>query len=262
MINIIIYTISFFIGTFLGSFCTLAVYRIPLKQDITHERSYCPTCKHRLAFWDLVPLFSYIFLKGKCRYCGEKVRIRYLLLEIMFGLTYVLFIMSINPNFLNMTLDNLVYIFVGTLYLVSLFLIAGIDKERININREVLVFCIITVFSYIVYLYVVHANIYRYVIYMFIAIILAIMGYTNDYKKTNKKYVLQIISIIALMLIFSGEIVVLCTLICTVANLLIVSLINKFCKKNQKQITVGFYLCIYNILFLIILNFFIRLGCV
>src|SRR5574344_1035034 len=81
--EIIIYTIIFIIGTMMGSFLTLAVYRIPLKQDITHKRSYCPNCNHRLQFLDLIPIFSYIFLKGKCRYCGNKIRARYILLEIL-----------------------------------------------------------------------------------------------------------------------------------------------------------------------------------
>ena len=82
MVEIIAVIIVFIMGAFLGSFCTLAVYRIPLKQDITHERSYCPNCKHKLGFFDLFPIFSYIFLGGKCRYCKEKIRPRYLIIEV------------------------------------------------------------------------------------------------------------------------------------------------------------------------------------
>ena len=78
-----IYTIIFITGTFLGSFCTLAIYRIPLKQNITYERSYCPNCKHKLGFLDLFPVFSYIFLKGKCKYCHQKIRPRYFIIEIL-----------------------------------------------------------------------------------------------------------------------------------------------------------------------------------
>ena len=73
--EIFIYLIIFIMGTFFGSFFTLAVYRIPLKQDILYTHSYCPTCKHKLTTLDLFPVFSYIVLKGKCRYCGEKIRI-------------------------------------------------------------------------------------------------------------------------------------------------------------------------------------------
>ena len=91
MEQIIFYALMFIIGTVFGSFFTLAVYRIPLKQDITHERSFCPKCNHKLSFWDMIPVLSYIFLGGKCRYCKEKIRIRYLLLEILTGTVFLLF---------------------------------------------------------------------------------------------------------------------------------------------------------------------------
>ena len=60
----IIYLYIFLIGTVFGSFFTLAVYRIPLGKDITHTRSYCPNCNHKLSFLDMIPIFSYIFLGG------------------------------------------------------------------------------------------------------------------------------------------------------------------------------------------------------
>ena len=78
-------------GITFGSFYTLAVYRIPKGQDITHTRSYCPKCNHKLSFWDMIPILSYVFLGGKCRYCGQKIRPRYLMLEVMSGIVFVLF---------------------------------------------------------------------------------------------------------------------------------------------------------------------------
>ena len=85
----ILYLLIFCIGTVFGSFFTLAVYRIPLRQDITHTRSYCPKCNHKLSFFDMIPILSYCFLGGKCRYCKEKIRPRYLILEILSGLIFV-----------------------------------------------------------------------------------------------------------------------------------------------------------------------------
>ena len=93
---VIFYFLIFCMGTVFGSFFTLAVYRIPLHKDITHERSFCPNCNHKLSFWDMIPILSYIFLKGKCRYCGQKIRIRYLLLEVCAGLVFLLFAVSLN----------------------------------------------------------------------------------------------------------------------------------------------------------------------
>ena len=71
--NIIIYITIFVIGTLFGSFFTLATYRIPKKQDITHTHSYCPNCNSKLGFFELIPILSYIFLKGKCKHCGKKI---------------------------------------------------------------------------------------------------------------------------------------------------------------------------------------------
>ena len=87
--NAIIYIIIFIMGTVFGSFYTLAVYRIPRKIDITHTHSFCPKCNHKLGFFELIPVWSYIFLGGKCKNCGQKIRIRYFLLEILSGLTFL-----------------------------------------------------------------------------------------------------------------------------------------------------------------------------
>ena len=137
----ILYLLIFCIGALFGSFFTLAVYRIPIGQDITHTRSYCPKCNHKLGFWDMIPIFSYVFLGGKCRYCKEKIRPRYLLLEVLSGLVFVLFALSIKFSIFSITPKTVVYLIVGALYLASLFIIAGIDKERIKIEKPVLLLC-------------------------------------------------------------------------------------------------------------------------
>ncbi|MCL2860131.1 MAG: prepilin peptidase [Oscillospiraceae bacterium] len=85
----IYFILAFTIGTLIGSFLTLAIHRIPLKQDILIKRSYCPKCEHRLEFLDLIPVWSYIFLKGKCRYCGNKIRPRYLIIEVISGIVFL-----------------------------------------------------------------------------------------------------------------------------------------------------------------------------
>ena len=89
--NIFLYTIIFICGTLFGSFYTLAVYRIPKGIDIVKKHSYCPNCNHRLGILDLFPVLSYIFLGGRCRYCKQKIRARYLILEILSGITFVIF---------------------------------------------------------------------------------------------------------------------------------------------------------------------------
>ena len=137
----ILYLLIFCIGTVFGSFFTLAVYRIPLRQDITHTRSYCPKCNHKLSFFDMIPILSYCFLGGKCRYCKEKIRPRYLMLEILSGIVFLLFAVSIKLNIFNLNVQVLAYLIMGLLYISTLFIIAGIDKENIkNLQKVSLAF--------------------------------------------------------------------------------------------------------------------------
>ena len=93
--NIILYIIIFTMGTLFGSFYTLAIYRIPEKIDIVKTHSFCPNCNHKLGFFELIPIWSYIFLGGKCKNCKQKIRPRYLILEILSGLTFVLLALSL-----------------------------------------------------------------------------------------------------------------------------------------------------------------------
>src|SRR5574344_2189604 len=173
---IIFYMLIFCIGTLFGSFFTLAVYRIPLHQDITHKRSYCPKCNHKLAFLDMIPILSYIFLGGKCRYCKEKIRIRYLFLEVFTGIVFTLFTMSININIYNLEISKLIYLVFGMLYFVGLIIIAGIDKEKHNVNKSVLIYQLVVVTTYMIYLYIIeNVSMYRYVIYLAVLTILLIL---------------------------------------------------------------------------------------
>lgn len=90
-ITIYLYINFFIIGTLFGSFFSLANYRLPRKLDIVATRSFCPKCNHKLGFFDLIPVLSYIFHFGKCKYCKEKISIRYLLLEVCSGLAFACF---------------------------------------------------------------------------------------------------------------------------------------------------------------------------
>lgn len=70
----ILYCILFFIlGTLFGSFFTVVGYRLPKHIDFIKKRSHCDNCDHTLSMWDMIPILSYLFLGGKCRYCHEKI---------------------------------------------------------------------------------------------------------------------------------------------------------------------------------------------
>ena len=77
-------------GAVLGSFLNCAAWRIAHGESFVKGRSHCTSCGHVLGFLDLIPVFSWIFLGGKCRYCKTKISPRYMLTELFFALVSVL----------------------------------------------------------------------------------------------------------------------------------------------------------------------------
>lgn len=250
----IIYFLIFAMGALFGSFFTLAVYRIPIKQSIMHGRSYCPKCNHRLEFWDLIPILSYIFLGGKCRYCKEKIRPRYIVLEILSGISFILFALSLRINIYNLELNKLVYLGAGMLYLATLFIISGIEKENHYISIPVLLFGLIIQVLYIIYLYIIGISIYKYIIYLLLITILLFIN--NLLKKNNKQnYTIQIVALCFYFTIFEKEEMVILSIIATILLVIIKQIIIH--NKTQKKEPIGFYLCIFNIIALIMQNFIV-----
>ena len=258
----IIYITIFIIGTLFGSFFTLATYRIPLGQDITHKRSYCPNCNHRLEFLDMIPIFSYIFLGGKCRYCKQKIKPRYLLFEIFSGLTFLLFALTLKLDIFNLSVSKIAYLTYGLLYISTLFLISGIENQNHTISKPVLFFGFIVNAIYIIYLYIFKFDIYKYAIYLAIFLIIVLVD-TIILKKTGKQnYTIEILLLCFYMALATGEEVtilsIIAALLMTAISQIIVS--NKDNKSEiiiaeQKKIPIGTYLCISNIIFLILQNF-------
>ena len=88
--EILIYILIFILGITIGSFLNVCIYRIPAGLSVVRPPSRCPSCETRLKPLDLVPIFSWIFLKGRCRYCGEKISPRYMLVELLTGILFIL----------------------------------------------------------------------------------------------------------------------------------------------------------------------------
>ena len=182
--SIIINIYMFIVGTLLGSFYTLAVYRIPLKQDITHKRSFCPNCNHRLEFIDLIPILSYVFLGGKCRYCKKKIRPRYLILEILSGFCFLLLSILLNIDILEIDILKVITLIFGIFFFSTIFIVCGIYKEYKNIQKNVFNFGIIVEIIYMIYLYILNTSIYRYIIYL-----LMLIGFIIVNNKNTKKII-------------------------------------------------------------------------
>ncbi len=80
------------IGAFIGSFANVVIYRLPAGKSIVRPRSSCPNCNRTLGILDLVPIFSWLFLRGRCRYCKKSISVRYLLIEALMALGFGLIV--------------------------------------------------------------------------------------------------------------------------------------------------------------------------
>lgn len=96
--------IVFIFGLIIGSFLNCVIWRLYKEENFIVGRSYCPHCHHSLGFWDLFPVLSYVFLKGKCRYCKKKISFQYPLVELITA-----------------TIFSLVFIYLGSIISLQLF---------------------------------------------------------------------------------------------------------------------------------------------
>lgn len=92
------FVIAAVLGLLLGSFASLAAHRLPRGETLTTGRSHCPQCGHALGMADLVPLFSYVWSRGKCRHCHAAIPARYPLIEIGAALLCVLAVAVAGPG--------------------------------------------------------------------------------------------------------------------------------------------------------------------
>jgi len=108
-----ILVLSFILGSVFGSFCNAWAWRIVNHEDISHGRSHCTSCGHTLGVRDLVPLVSWLALKGKCRYCGAPISKRYFLAELVLA-TYFFSILAV----WGISFDTLRFWILGSILLV------------------------------------------------------------------------------------------------------------------------------------------------
>lgn len=259
--NIILYIIIFIMGSVFGSFLTLATYRIPLNEDITHKHSYCQKCNHKLSFLDMIPILSYLCIKGRCRYCKAKISPRYFIIEILCGLSFVLLALTLGVNVYTINANVIINFILGALYIVFLFLIAGIDIEHHYIDKRVLVYGIVVLFFSLIYefIYGQDFNVNRVVIYFVIIMIVLLVNTFEIKKKGKDSYAINIILLCFIMTMFTYEIVTIISIIMTLFMIAFYEIIDSIVKKNkdknkEQKIPIAFYLCIANCITIFITN--------
>jgi len=158
---VIYYTfVSFVFGIVLGSFYNVVGYRLPLKQSLIKPSSHCTNCNHKLGASELVPIFSFLFQKGKCKNCGCKISSFYAIFElltgILFALSYLTFgfgielyialvfismaIIVIISDYQTMIIPDEVLIVSSILISIGLFIKGGLDTLLFSIGNGLIAF--------------------------------------------------------------------------------------------------------------------------
>lgn len=107
------YIIIFIFGINIGSFLNVCIYRIPLGESIVTAPSHCMTCGRKLKWYDMVPVFSWLVLGGKCRNCKSKISVQYPIIEGVNGILYVM-ICAVN----GLEWSSVIYCFMASALLV------------------------------------------------------------------------------------------------------------------------------------------------
>ncbi len=117
---IVNYIFAFILGAVFGSFLNMLIYRVPNKISLKISRSFCPNCKRTLKWYENLPIFSFLFLKGRCRTCGYRIPRYYLFNEIFISILSV-FIMLKSSNLLDFILNFLFFTFFHYMAVLDLF---------------------------------------------------------------------------------------------------------------------------------------------
>jgi len=119
--------LAFLVGACVGSFINVVVYRLPAGLSLIHPPSRCPHCHTRLKAKDNIPIFGWLWLRGKCRYCGAPISWRYPTIEFFTALLFTALVWRFAPDF---TLPRLVMLCAFASWLLSLALI-DLDTETL-----------------------------------------------------------------------------------------------------------------------------------
>ncbi len=127
-------SIAFLYGIVVGSFLNVCIYRLPEDQSVVNPPSHCPKCDNQLRAADLVPLFSFLFLGRKCRYCGAPISWRYFTIELVTGLMFVACYLKFGYS-----IDFFAYV----LFLSALIVAFMVDLDHFIIPDQVPVFGVV-----------------------------------------------------------------------------------------------------------------------
>lgn len=139
---LLFFVFVFLLGIIIGSFLNVCIIRIPRGESIVVVPSHCMSCGYNLKWYDLIPLFSYIFLGGKCRKCGSKLSIQYPIVEAINGIAYVLIFIRF-ADIYNLDLISWIEALIYCLLFSALLVLTVIDWRTFEIPLGINIFILV-----------------------------------------------------------------------------------------------------------------------
>lgn len=247
MENYLIGLAFFMIGLCIGSYLNVLAYRIPLGINTAKGRSMCTNCKKELKFYELIPVFSYIFLRGKCSECKSKISIIYPIIELITGSLYLLTFLVFG-----LTLETFLYIILISVLIV----ITLIDYKHKYIpdrfNIIILVLGIInTIYLSINEISYLYNNLIGFVIGIFIVLIIRALGRAIYKQEAMGLGDMKLLACLGLFFGFKGAIFIFFVgaIFASFIELLLIAL---KVKEKENEIAFGPYLVYATIFYLFI----------
>ena len=111
------YTLFIILGAVWGSFSNVCIYRLPKNEGIIAGRSFCPSCKNKIQWFDNIPIISFIMLRAKCRHCKNSISFQYLIVELIASICFVTIY-----HFFGFTITTLLFLILSIFFIIIFFI--------------------------------------------------------------------------------------------------------------------------------------------